>query len=336
MTSRPAVRAWDTVEPERNGQAWLASCGLLLTAPGLVLTAMRLLPPDDDAPALVAAFIPFAIPLLTLALLCWGAVLVRARRKKLLGGLLGALVVALAAQVGWQLPLFVPDARPVTGSTFTLLSLNAHRGEADPAGVRSAAAGADVVVLAEVTPAFVQTLEAQGWRDRFTYTAGASGGSVTNTVVFSRFPLSGSADVGSGTFDQWATTVEVPEVGPVGLVAVHPCNPYCGGNLWAEQHDALRQVVRDRLGQPLVVAGDFNAVPDHGPMQELRRLGMRSATDLLGSGWVPTYPADRRLPPLLAIDHVLVNPALAVASLDQVEVNGTDHLGLVTRIGRAG
>ncbi len=324
------------MEAGRGGQTGLALCGLLLTAPALALTAMRLLPPEDDALALVAAFIPVAIPLLVLAALCWGAVLVRARRRAFPRGVLAALGLVLAAQVGWQLPLLVPDGRPVVGSTFTLLSLNAFRGEADPAMVTSAAAGADVVVLVEVTPAFVQTLAAQGWRDRFTYTAGTSEGSVTNTVVYSRFPLSASTNVSSGTFDQWATTVEIPEIGPVGLVAVHPCNPYCGGDLWAEQHEALRRVVEDRLDQPLVLAGDFNAVPDHGPMQELRRLGMRSATDLLGSGWVWTYPANRRLPPLLAIDHVLVNPALAVADLDRVRVPGTDHLGLVARIGRAG
>ena len=53
-------------------------------------------------------------------------------------------------------------------------------------------------------------LDARGWRVRFPFDAGASGGTVANTVVFSRYPLSGSRQFGSGSFDQWATTVDVP------------------------------------------------------------------------------------------------------------------------------
>jgi endonuclease/exonuclease/phosphatase (EEP) superfamily protein YafD len=332
----PSVRdAWDSVEPGRPGQSALVTLGLALAVPGLVLTGMRLLPPADDAAALVASFIPYAVPLLVLALLSLGLALVRARRRPVLGAVVGGVVLLLAAQVGWQLPYFVADDRPVAGETFGLLSLNTLRGETDPDQVVAAAQHADVVVLVEVTPALVRTLDAQGWRDRFPYDAGASGGRVHNTVVFSRFPLSDSQQFGSGFFDQWATTVDVPAVGAVGLVAVHPCNPYCGGGRWAAEHADLARVVQGELDRPLVVAGDLNAVVDHGPVQQLHRLGLRSAADLLGTGWAPTYPANRRLPPLLAIDHVLVSPALGVTALERVPVDGTDHLGLLARIGRA-
>jgi endonuclease/exonuclease/phosphatase (EEP) superfamily protein YafD len=334
--ARPPTRpAWDSIEPGRREQSVLVNLGLLFGVPGLVLTAMRLLPPDDDAAALVAAFIPFAIPLLVLALLCLGAALVRARRRAVLGGLVGAVVLMLGAQVAWQLPLFVPDQRPVAGPTFGLLSLNTFKGAADVGQVLAAGQRADVVVLVEVTPAFVATLAARGWRDRFPYDAGASSATVTNTVVFSRFPLTGSEQFGSSPLEHWLTTVDVPEVGKVTLMAVHPCNPYCGGHQWADQHDDLRRVVEGRLDQPLVVAGDFNAVPDHGPMQRLHRLGLRSAADLLGTGWAPTYPANRLLPLLLTIDHVLVSPDLGVTALERVPVDGTDHLGLLAGVGRS-
>lgn len=262
--------------------------------------------------------------------------LLRARRRALLGALVGLVVVVLGMQVAWQLPFFVPDDRPVAGTTFGLLSLNTYKGQADAGQVVAAAQRADVVVLVEVTPAFLAILDSRGWRDRFPYDAGAYAGPVSNTVVFSRYPLTRSERFGSSSFDHWATTVDVPDVGPVALVAVHPCNPYCGGGQWADQHEDIQRVVEARLGQPLVVAGDFNAVPDHGPMQRLHRLGLRSVNDLLGTGWALTYPANRRLPPLLAIDHVLVDPALGVTALERVPVEGTDHVGLLTRIGPAG
>ena len=96
---------------------------------------------------------------------------------------------------------------------------------------------------------------------------------------------------------------------------MHPCNPYCGGGRWATEHRALRNAVAADLERPTIVAGDFNAVDDHGPMQQLRGLGLKSATDVLGAGWLPTYPANRRFPPLLPIDHVLVNDQLTATSI---------------------
>lgn len=334
-TARPARPAWDTVEAGRRGQSVLVTTGLVLGVPGLVLTALRLVPPSDDGAALVAAFTGYGLPLLALALLCLVLALLRARRRAVLGVVVVVLAPLLAAQLAWQLPYAVPDDRAVPGPTLALLTLNTYRGEADPEQLRVAADRADVVVLVEVTPAFLDALDAAGWRARFPHDVGASGGSTANTVVFSRFPLSGSRRLGPGSFDQWVTTVEVPAVGAVGLVAVHPCNPYCGQHRWADEHVDLEREVRAELGRPLVVAGDFNAVVGHGPMQQLRRLGLRSAADLVGSGWAPTYPANGRVPPLLAIDHVLVGPALGVTDLERVPVAGTDHLGLLVRIGRA-
>ena len=81
-----------------------------------------------------------------------------------------------------------------------------------------------------------------------------------------------------------------------------------------------------------MVPGDFNAVDEHGPLRQLRRLGLRSATDLAGAGWVPTYPAGRTIPPLLPIDHVLVNDRLTATGLRAFTVPGTDHRGLMATL----
>jgi endonuclease/exonuclease/phosphatase (EEP) superfamily protein YafD len=90
--------------------------------------------------------------------------------------------------------------------------------------------------------------------------------------------------------------------------------------------------VTDNLDHPLVVAGDFNAVNDHGPMQALQRAGLKSATDVAGAGWLPTYPANRLIPPLLPIDHVLINEDLTATSVTSFAVSGTDHRGLLATI----
>jgi endonuclease/exonuclease/phosphatase (EEP) superfamily protein YafD len=98
----------------------------------------------------------------------------------------------------------------------------------------------------------------------------------------------------------------------------------------------LREAVIDELDQPLIVAGDFNAVEDHGPMQALHRLGLKSATDVAGAGWLPTYPANRRIPPLLPIDHVLINEDLTASSVTSFALAGSDHRGLLATLAGTG
>ena len=63
-------------------------------------------------------------------------------------------------------------------------------------------------------------------------------------------------------------------------------------------------------------------------MMALYRGGLKSATDVAGGGWLPTYPANSRVPPLLPIDHVLINDRLTATEVGTFRLRGTDHLGL--------
>ena len=112
------------------------------------------------------------------------------------------------------------------------------------------------------------------------------------------------------------------------LVSVHPCNPYCGPGLWPAEHTELRNWMDRQDDLATVVAGDFNAVDDHGPMRALYADGWRSAAHLAGAGFIRTYPANRRFPPLIGIDHVLLNNKLTAISFETFDVPGTDHLGV--------
>ncbi len=155
-------------------------------------------------------------------------------------------------------------------------------------------------------------------------------------MIYSRFPLTDTAPLPRTSFQQYVTTASVPGIPDLRIIAAHPCNPYCGRGLWASEHAVLQSSVEQNLDQPLMVVGDLNAVNDHGPMRALRRAGMKSATDVVGAGWLPTYPANRRLPPLLPIDHVLLNDQLTATSISTVHIDGTDHLGLVAAVAGAG
>jgi endonuclease/exonuclease/phosphatase family metal-dependent hydrolase len=78
-----------------------------------------------------------------------------------------------------------------------------------------------------------------------------------------------------------------------------------------------------------VLAGDFNATPDHAAFRRLLCRGWTDAARVTGQALRPTWSPLRSPLPRLTLDHVLVGPRIGVASLQVVHVAGTDHRALV-------
>jgi endonuclease/exonuclease/phosphatase (EEP) superfamily protein YafD len=328
--------AWDTHGPApRRGVTPLVLLAALILPLGLLAALLRLVPPTDGVPALAASFISYGVLADTLAMIGFGLAALLARRKHVLIGLSLLSAGLLVLQISWLAPLFVPDDRPATTRTFTLLSLNIRGELGDPDAILAAVRQADIVVLLETTPRAIRALDAAGMNEDFAYRAGTeSRGSAS--AIYSRFPLAAIRPLPQTSFQMWQATADVPQLGGVRVITAHPCNPFCGPGYWPSEHQLLQRVISQDLGQRLVVAGDFNAVDDHLPMRSLRRLGLRSATDIVGAGWLPTYPANSRVPPLIPIDHIMLDNRLTATSISRVQVAGTDHLGLVATIAGAG
>ena len=130
--------------------------------PAAASTVMRLVPPADDPTALVASFIAYGLIGYLIALCCLVVVLLRARRRAVPAALCTFLVALIVLHASWLAPFFVPDQRPVTSRPFTLMSLNLHAGQAASQQVAEQAQQADIVILVEVTPASLRTLESSG------------------------------------------------------------------------------------------------------------------------------------------------------------------------------
>lgn len=325
--------AWDSVRPARRSQVVLVIFGVLFALPAAVFTVLRFWQPGAQSAELLSAFIGYAIIGYLISLLFLVIALIRARKRAAIA-VITIIVAALVCLHGsWVGPLFVPDGRAATTQPFRVLSLNMLHGAADPERVAELARYADVVVLLEVEPDTREALDRYGWSERFPNALGADDRGVNGSSIYSRFPLSDAELLPQTTFQQWITTVEVPEVGPVRVMGVHPCNPYCGTTTYTSEHRLIRRIAAEQpKDRPLIIAGDFNAVDDHGAMQDLRADGLRSATDVAGAGWLPTYPANRRFPPLIPIDHVMINDRLTATEVRTVEVDGTDHLGIVATL----
>jgi endonuclease/exonuclease/phosphatase family metal-dependent hydrolase len=170
--------------------------------------------------------------------------------------------------------------------------------------------------------------------DRFPYSVPSHVTSPSESMILSRYPLTDPQQI-PATTPEWAAVVTMPGIGPVTVFAVHPCNPLCGGGAWyGETIEILKRA--EQLGDgPILIAGDFNSTDDHGPMRELADHGFVSVTDIVGAGWMPTYPSDSKLfPPLIEIDHMLVNSQLTALSISTFRIDGTDHLGLIAQLAR--
>jgi len=324
--------AWDARRHVRPGQGWLVALGLLALVPALVATALRVVPPADDGPALLASFIPYGLMIWLPALVLLGAAAIRARRSSAFARIslwLLALtcLVGVLATVAWRAPDFIPDQRPVTTDPLTIASLNVRAGAAATTDVVDQTSGADVVTFVEAPPDWVNALPLQ-FREAFPYAVGAPLQSTSGSIIFSRYPITSSEALPTSSFQQWSAMVNTPQLGPLRVVAVHPCNPFCGPGLWTAEHTELRHWLARQDDTPTVVAGDFNAVDDHAPMRDLYADGWCSAADLAGAGYVRTYPADQRIPPLIGIDHILLNDRLTATAFSTFEVPGTDHLGV--------
>ncbi len=320
------------------------AAGLLCAGLATLTTAARSLPPAaaptaPDTWGVLTAFSDYGLAGYAAALVLLGLGL--ARRRSRTGVVLTVLTLTMAVlHSSWVGPVFLPGPRsPGSGRAIRVLAANLYFGRADTTSVAAAAGQADVLVLTEVTAGARQRLRDLGVEQDLAY---AGGGELpargpTGTLVLSRFPVRGTQPLpAEGEHQNWLVTLDVPGLGPLRVAAVHPSPPLRGRSTWATDHRLLRAALADGTG-PTIVAGDFNAVSSHWPMRRLRDDGFRTSEDLAGAGWQPTWPADRRgLPPVVAIDHVLLSPELTATAAGTQRLRGTDHLAVTATVTPAG
>lgn len=238
-----------------------------------------------------------------------------------------------------QLPLYVgSDTAAAEGVRLRVISANLRDGQAEPQHVVSLIRDqADVLAFQELTPGEVDRLSAAGINVTFPYRWLDANGGARGVGLWSRFPLNARRRIGGYTFAMISVQIRVPglSIDPT-VVVVHLPGP------WPQPIDSWRrditllpatlQEVAERAGTGCVVAAaDLNSTTDMRPFRTLLNDGYRDAAEQSGAGIEPTFPADWRLPPFVAIDHVLTRGCTAT-SLRTIEVPGSDHRGLVATV----
>lgn len=218
--------------------------------------------------------------------------------------------------------LLPPRTAPISAAaTIRVMSTNILQGRADAhAVVDLARRNADVVAVQELTPDALKRLSASGVDAAFPYriVKPLDGGS--GAGLWSRHPLRATGDPTSEAVPIIAT-LEIPGTAmPTTVANVHLSAPWPWTIEWWRADTVQMIATLKDLGTPSVVAGDFNSTWDMAPFRRLLDLGYRDAA----GPFAATYPADSRIPPLLAIDHILTRGCSGWQSWTAT-VPGTDH-----------
>jgi len=250
-----------------------------------------------------------------------------------LGAAVAGVLTAVLALT--QVPLYLGTASAASGATpLTVLTINLHYGSGDAAAIVDTvrAEGVDVLATEELTKPAVDALRAAGIDDVLPYATLNPGGAQHGNGLWTSAPLT-SSPVPSG-FDHPPVAATMAVAGRTMLVAcVHPISPYPDDTAEWDAEMGLLQGWLAGVDSPAIFAGDFNATPDHRQFRDVLATGFADAATQVGTGWLPTYPANRRrLPLLITIDHVLTNDGIVATSVARVNIPDTDHVGLLVRL----
>ena len=293
----------------------------LLAAVCVGWAAMRLLGLERGFPLVpLVAYTPFAAAAAVAVVAI--AVLLRQRGAALVAGLVAIVLAVTIAPRALGGPTS-PDGDP--GPELRVLTANMGFGdgsaEALVALVRSTRA--DVLSVQELTPELVRRLDTAGLGELMPHYVLAARSRAEGTGLYARTELD-AAPGPTGTTFAIATATAQPRGGPaIELVAVHPSAPMRGHVArWRRDLETLPP----GGGTPLrVLAGDFNATLDHAELRRIIDTGYVDAASIVGEGLKPTWPAGRRIPPPVTIDHVLADERIGVRAVSVHSIPGTDH-----------
>lgn len=259
------------------------------------------------------------VPLIALVLRRWVA-----------GSVAVVLVLVMAATVA---PRALSEPDDTVGVTLRVLTVNLYYGEADAVQVVDLVQRqqVDVLSLQELTPEAVAGLEDAGVGALMPHSVldprpGASG-----SGLYSRLPLTERPPLPGTQFAMPRARVAPLPNATVDLVTVHLFPPARRSTVGTWRREAAQLPAVSREVTCTVLAGDFNATLDHPPLRTLLGTGYRDAAEVVGQGLTPTWSNPGLAPPL-TLDHVLVDSACGVRSVQVIEVRGSDHRAVLAEL----
>ncbi len=259
----------------------------------------------------LTAVVPLAV---AIALRAWLAAVVAA-----------AVAVALAAAVLPRAFGGPTEAEGDAGATLRVLGANMALGGAETEALVQLVGELDVDLLSveELTPALARRLDEAGLGRLLPHRVLAADSSSQGSGLYSRFDLGRESVLRSGSaFPLISARLAIPGATPVTASSVHTVPPTTSTSSWEAD---LRELPASGAGPPRILLGDFNATLDQDEFRELVGRGYDDAGETLGDGLAPTWPDNRRFPPLITIDHVLADERIGIREYAVEPLARSDH-----------
>ena len=312
----------------------MVSLGWAVLVPLAVAVCLRLLRLDHNVPMVAVNGLTLWVYLPAWVVL---AVASLSRSRPLLAVAL-AVVVAHLSWVTADLGASRTAARADDRAPLRLLTSNLFMDneQLDAMAAAVLAADADVLFLQEVQAHHVAALEDAGVSERYPYAIVQPRPDQFGAAIYSQLPLDEVSVIAVGGSRLVEADVTV-DGRAVRLLNVHTKAPVTRSGLrqWTAQLTAIDDAIEAAQadGHPVIVAGDFNATRHHRPFRALIDPAMREAHQAAGRGlartWPTTWPA---VPRLMRLDHVLVSHDIAVRSVTEERVPGSDHLSVLASV----
>jgi endonuclease/exonuclease/phosphatase (EEP) superfamily protein YafD len=215
-----------------------------------------------------------------------------------------------------------------------VLTLNVKGGAADAEAISATVAALEVDILAvqELTEDLVRRLALTRLDGLLPHSHLDPRESSRGTGLWARWPLTPLPPVAGVLAATPRARIDRPGGPAVTVTAVHPVAPVADQeHRWRRELGLIQAALAGTSG-PQLAAGDFNASRDHRAFRALLRSGFVDCADAARQRTWPafTWPADRRFPPLMRLDHVLVpRGGVLVHEARTVRVPGSDHLGVL-------
>ncbi|GLW97800.1 endonuclease/exonuclease/phosphatase family protein [Microtetraspora sp. NBRC 16547] len=292
--------------------AWIA------VAPCAVWALVRLAGVDGPVLTELITATPYVAGFSLFALL-----LALGSRRRVVAAVAAASSTLMAFMV---LPRAFGDTPTATGPSLRILTINLFVGRGDAHTVVDLVRRLrpDVLNTQELEPRAVEALDAAGLGTLMPYSHLEPAYGASGSGIYSRYPLTKLPDFAPSSGHRMPyARFTLPSGQAVELVDVHTMAPL--GPDVATWEEGLRSLPPAVPGVVRVLAGDFNASLDHGSLRDVLGRGYLDAADATGAGLRTTWPANRRFPPLITIDHVLVDQRASAVDVNVHDVPGTDH-----------
>jgi len=252
------------------------------------------------------------------------------------------ILVATACAIGFGVavlatPLAFPDTqRPAAANSTGLrvASLNLWYENPDIGAVADmlATVDADVIVFSEFTRPHQADLQGSPLAVDYPHRIDRTGLGATGIAVWSRYPMR-IGDALETFNDSLDVTVAGPD-GTVRIVAMHMPTPIVDFDAWRNDLDIAAEIGRT-TDAPTLLIGDLNSSYWHPDFRRLLDAGFVDANAAAGAGFSTSWPTDWWIPPFVRLDHALTTGGLVSTDVDDLDVPGSDHRGLVVTVAPA-